>query len=85
MHPKGFLGCYLTVEGRLTDRWPQDLFPPNPGDLPVCDNSGCVFVHYPYGDLKKYLGKRVRVEGFGAVSTFNFPFVDAYKIELLEE
>lgn len=84
-HPKGFLGCYVKVEGVLTDKRPQDLFPPYPGDLLVCDNSGCVYVHYDYGELSKYLGKRVKVVGYGAVTTFNFPYIDAVKVEPLEE
>jgi len=84
-HPKGFLGYYVRVIGILTEKRPQDLFPPYPGDPLVCDNSGCVYVHYDYGDISKYLGKKVKVIGYVSVTTFNFPYIDAVKVVPLEE
>lgn len=83
-HPKGYLGCYVKVVGVVKEKGPQDLFPPYPGDLPVCDNSGCVYVHYDYGDISKFIGKRVKVIGYVRVTTFNFPYIEALRVEPLE-
>ena len=80
-HPKGYLGSYVRVVGVLTYKRPQDLFPPYPGDPLVCDSSGCIYVHYDYGDLSKLIGKKVKVVGYVSVTTFNFPYIDAVKVE----
>ncbi len=80
-HPKGYWGCYVRVIGKLTYKRPQDLFPPYPGDPLVCDSSGCIYVHYDYGDLSKLIGKKVKVVGYVSVTTFNFPYIDAVKVE----
>lgn len=84
-NPKAYLGCYVKVIGKLTFKRPQDLFPPYPGDPLVCDSSGCVYVHDDYQDIKKYVGKRVKVLGYVKVNTFNFPYIDVLKVVPLEE
>jgi hypothetical protein len=83
-HPKGYWGCYVRVVGRLTYKRPQDLFPPYPKDPLVCDKSGCIYVHYDYGDLSKLIGRRVKVVGYVEVTKFNFPYIDAVKVEELK-
>ncbi len=80
-HPKAYWDCYVKVVGKLTYKRPQDLFPPYPGDPLVCDSSGCIYVHYDYGDLSKLIGKKVKVLGYVRVTTFNFPYIDAVKVE----
>jgi len=47
----------------------------------VCDKSGCIYVHYDYGDLTKLIGKKVKVVGYVEVTNFNFPYIDAVKVE----
>ncbi|RUM91492.1 MAG: hypothetical protein DSZ26_00495 [Thermovibrio sp.] len=83
-HPKGYLGCYVRVVGRLTYKRPQDLFPPYSKDPLVCDKSGCIYVHYDYRDLSKLIGRRVKVVGYVEVTEFNFPYIDAVKVEELK-
>ena len=80
-HPKGYWGCYVKVVGTLTNKRPQDLFPPYPGDPLVCDKSGCIYVHYDFGDLSKLIGKRVKVVGYVKATQFNFPYIDAVEVE----
>jgi hypothetical protein len=79
------LGSYVQLKGVVTDKRPQDLFPPYPGDPLLCDSSGCVYLHDDTQDLKKFLGKEVKVLGFGCVNTFNFPYVCVVKIEPVKE
>ncbi len=81
--PKSYLGSYVELVGTVTDKRPQDLFPPYPGDPLLCDSSGCIYIHDDTEDLNKFLGKKVKVLGFVKVDTFNFPYVDVIKIEPL--
>ena len=83
-HPKEFVDCYVRLIGELSFKKPQDLFPPFSLDDPVlCDSSGCVYVHDDTEDLKPYIGKRVKIIGYGRVTQFNFPYVEVIKIEEL--
>ena len=82
-HPKAYWNCYVRVIGTLTYKRPQDLFPPYPKDPLVCDNSGCIYVHYDYGDLSKLIGKRVKVLGYVKATDFNFPYIDAVEVKEL--
>ena len=84
-HPKGYLGCYVRVVGKLTYDRPQDLFPPYPEDPLVCDSSGCIYVHYDYKDISNLIGKRVKVVGYVKVTRFNFPYIDAVKVEQIPD
>jgi hypothetical protein len=83
-HPKAYLGCYVKLVGVITDKRPQDLFPPYPGELILCDNSGCIYLHDDYHELSKYLGKKVKVYGYPMVTTFNFPYIDVLKVVPVE-
>lgn len=81
-HPKEYWGCYVKVVGVLKYYRPQDQFPPYSAKDPViCDGSGCIYVHDDTEDLSKYIGKRVKIDGYVEVSKFNFSYIDVLKIE----
>jgi len=84
-HPKGFRGCYVKVEGVLKRKWPQDQFPPFSSEDPVlCDDSGCVFIHSDTVDLRRYMGKRVKILGYVEVSRFNMTYIDLTEIKVID-
>jgi len=81
-HPKEFVGCYVRLVGELSLKRPQDQFPPfSLSDPLLCDSSGCIYVHDDTKDLSSYIGKRVKILGYGRVTQFNFPYVEVIEIE----
>ena len=83
-HPKEFVGCYVKLIGELSFKRPRDQFPPfSLSDPVLCDSSGCVYVHDDTENLEPFIGKKVKILGYGRVTQFNFPYVEVIKIEEL--
>ncbi|TCK02849.1 hypothetical protein [Phorcysia thermohydrogeniphila] len=81
-HPKEFVGCYVKLVGRVSLKRPQDQFPPfSLNDALLCDSSGCIYIHDDTKNLKDFVGKRVKILGYGRVTQFNFPYVEVIEIK----
>jgi len=85
-HPKEFVGCYVRLVGKVSLERPQDQFPPfSINDVLLCDSSGCIYIYDDTEDLKKFVGKRVKVLGYGRVTKFNFPYIEVIEIKEAEK
>jgi hypothetical protein len=76
----------VRLVGKVSLERPQDQFPPfSINDVLLCDSSGCIYIYDDTEDLKKFVGKRVKVLGYGRVTKFNFPYIEVIEIKEAEK